>query len=461
MYALFPAFVSSLFLFYGVYVVTTRGRTRASLAFLGMTTLTCLWQGIWAFLFQTQDVGTAQVLAKLGWIAILIMPTMLYHFAVEVAEAPGERHWLLAAYALDAALIALLLTTNLVIDGVHQFHFGFYPKAGLLEAVHIAQTTALVSRGMWVLYREQRHATAEKRKRLLTCLIGVGLISLAAADYAVNYGIAFYPPGVLPLAVALGIIAVGVVKFDLMRPYALAATVAHEVRTPLTTIRLQAAEIARAWPDVYRGYLLAIDNGLCQPPQHPAMLDRLSKLAGAITSEVASAHSVIEMALASVTLERLDRRTFAAHSLRECVETAVAQYPFQAGERERVHVQTFNADWRFVGSDTLLVYVLFNLLKNALHAIQIARKGHIEISARQDGESYVLVVRDSATGIPPSVQRRIFDPFFSTKHVGKGSGVGLTFCRRVMQAFGGRIQCESVVGEYTLFSMRFPQPPAI
>ena len=57
MYALFPAFVSSLFLFYGVYVVTTRGRTRASLAFLGMTTLTCLWQGIWAFLFQTQAVS--------------------------------------------------------------------------------------------------------------------------------------------------------------------------------------------------------------------------------------------------------------------------------------------------------------------------------------------------------------------------------------------------------------------
>ena len=141
MYALFPAFVSSLFLFYGVYVVTTRGRTRASLAFLGMTTLTCLWQGIWAFLFQTQDVGTAQVLAKLGWIAILVMPTMLYHFAVEVADAPGERRWLVAAYALDAMLIALLLTTNLVIDGVYQFHFGFYPKAGVLEAVqdYIAQ----------------------------------------------------------------------------------------------------------------------------------------------------------------------------------------------------------------------------------------------------------------------------------------------------------------------------------
>ncbi len=461
MYALFPAFVSSLFLFYGAYVLTTRGRTRASIAFFGMTVLTCLWQGIWAFLFQTHDIGTAQVLAKLGWIAILVMPTMLYHFAVEVAESPNEQRWLIGAYALDAALIALLMTTNLVIDGVQHFHFGFYPKAGPLEAVHIVETTVLVSRGMWLLYLGQQHATAEKRKRLLTCLFGVGLISLSAVDYAVNYGAAFYPPGVLPLAVALGIIAVGVVKFDLMRPYALAATVAHEVRTPLTTIRLQAAEIARAWPDLYRGYQLAIDNGLCQPPAHPAMLERVSKLAGAISSEVASAHSVIEMALASVTLERLDRRTFAAHSLRECVEMAVAQYPFQAGERERVHVQEFNADWRFLGSDTLLMYVLFNLLKNALHAIQIARKGQIEITARQEGDSYVLAVRDSATGIPPSVQRRIFDPFFSTKHVGKGSGVGLTFCRRVMQAFGGRIHCESVVGEYTLFSMRFPQPPAI
>ncbi|ANH75441.1 his Kinase A domain protein [Ralstonia insidiosa] len=463
MYALFPAFVSSLFLFYGAYVLTTRGRTRASIAFFGMTVLTCLWQGIWAFLFQTHDIGTAQVLAKLGWIAILVMPTMLYHFAVEVAESPNEQRWLIGAYALDAALIALLMTTNLVIDGVQHFHFGFYPKAGPLEVVHIVETTVLVSRGMWLLYLGQQHATAEKRKRLLTCLFGVGLISLSAVDYAVNYGAAFYPPGVLPLAVAvaLGIIAVGVVKFDLMRPYALAATVAHEVRTPLTTIRLQAAEIARAWPDLYRGYQLAIDNGLCQPPAHPAMLERVSKLAGAISSEVASAHSVIEMALASVTLERLDRRTFAAHSLRECVEMAVAQYPFQAGERERVHVQEFNADWRFLGSDTLLMYVLFNLLKNALHAIQIARKGQIEITARQEGDSYVLAVRDSATGIPPSVQRRIFDPFFSTKHVGKGSGVGLTFCRRVMQAFGGRIHCESVVGEYTLFSMRFPQPPAI
>ncbi len=125
-----------------------------------------------------------------------------------------------------------------------------------------------------------------------------------------------------------------------------------------------------------------------------------------------------------------------------------------------MRVQAFSADWHFVGSDTLLMHVLFNLLKNALYAIRIAHQGHIEITARQDGDSCVLTIRDSAMGIPPSVQRRIFDPFFSTKLADNGSGVGLTFCRRVMEAFGGRIQCESVVGEYTLFTLRLPQAPA-
>lgn len=461
MYALLPIFVSSLFLLCGIHVLTTRWRTRAGRVFFCLTVLISVWQGLWAFLFQASDIGTAQMLAKAGWVAILVLPTTLYHFATEVAEYPEQQRWLITSYALDAVLIVFLLSSDLVITGVQHFHFGFYPKAGPLEAVHIAQTLALVSRSMWLLYVGQQHATAEKRKRLRTCLFGIGLISLSAVDYVTNYGVAIYPPGVLPLAIAPGTIAVGIIMFDLMRPYALAATVAHEVRTPLTTIRLQAAEIARAWPELFHGYQLAVEHGLYQPPPHPGVLERVSKLAGTISSEVASAHGVIDMALASVTLEQLDRRNFARHSLRECVDVALAQYPFQSGERERVEVHDFNADWRFIGSNTLLIYVLFNLLKNALHAIQIARKGHIEIACRQTEDSYVLEVRDSATGIPPTIQRRIFDPFFSTKRHGKGSGIGLTFFRRVMQAFDGGIQCESVVGEYALFSMRFPKAPSI
>ena len=148
MYALLPIFVSSLFLLCGIHVLTTRWRTRAGRVFFCLTVLISVWQGLWAFLFQASDIGTAQMLAKAGWVAILVLPTTLYHFATEVAEYPEQQRWLITSYALDAVLIVFLLSSDLVITGVQHFHFGFYPKAGPLEAVHIAQTLALVSRSM-------------------------------------------------------------------------------------------------------------------------------------------------------------------------------------------------------------------------------------------------------------------------------------------------------------------------
>jgi signal transduction histidine kinase len=415
MYALLPAFVSSLFLFFSAYVLLTRDRTRTSLTFFGLTILTCLWQGIWAFLFLSSTVSTAEVLAKLGWLAILPLPTVLYHFATEVAERPDERRWLVASYTLSAVLMVLLIATDWVIAGVRHFDFGFYPKAGPLEAIHITQTTLLVLRAIWLLYVGQRHATVEKRRRLQLCLLGIAVYSLAAADYAVNYGVALYPPGVVFIAVSPILITWALVKLDWMRPYMLAAGMAHELRTPLATIRLQAAEMARAWPELFKGYQLAVSNGLCPDTLSPDTLKRVSRLANTIGAEATTAHAVIDMALASITLDRLDTRQFAAHSLYECVADAIERYPFQIGERGRVTLAGFDPAWRFHGSDTLLVYVIFNLTKNALYAIHSARKGIIQITTTWSGEHYIVEFRDSADGIPAQHLGRIFDPFFSTK----------------------------------------------
>ena len=460
MYALLPAFVSSLFLFYGVYVLSTRGRSRASLAFFSLTVLTCLWQGLWAFLFRAPDVATAQVLTTLGWLAILPLPTTIYHFALEMAERPDERRWLVASYALSAVLMVLLVSTDWVIAGVRRFDFGFYPKAGPLEVVHIAQTTALIVRSLWLLYGSQRHATPEKRRRLRLCMLGVGVYSLAAADYAVNYGLAPYPPGVLFIACSPLLITWALVRLDLMRPYAVAAGIAHELRTPLATIRMQATEMARAWPILFKGYQLAVSNDLCADALEPATLKRMSRLATAIDTEAATAHIVIDMALASVTLDRFDTRHFAAHSLYDCVAEAIERYPFQASERARLTLTPFDPDWRFFGSDTLLVYVVFNLIKNALYAIHTAGSGMIEISATWSSEHYTVECRDAGCGIAPEHLGRIFDPFFSTKQHGSGHGMGLTFCRRVMESFDGRIDCQSTLGKGTCFSLSFPRLPA-
>ncbi len=350
--------------------------------------------------------------------------------------------------------------SDLVIDGVRRFSFGFYPKAGPLEAVHIAQTTALVLRSLWLLHAGQRHAAAEKRRRLQLCLCGVALYALSAADYAVNYGLAPYPPGVVFIAGSPVILAFAILKLDLMRPYALAATVAHEVRTPLATIRLQAAEIARAWPDLLHGYRLAVDHGLCAPPAHPAMLERLPGLAGAIAAEVASAHSVIDMALASGhagAAGPADLRPPLAARLRGhgprplSVPVRRARARAGAGVQRRLALRRlrYAADARAVQS----------LEERALRHPDRPQGPHRDFrlaGRRQLRAGYPR----QRHGHPASVQRRIFDPFFSTKLADQGTGVGLTFCRRVVETFGGHIQCESVVDEYTLFTLHLPRQAA-
>ncbi|ESJ20415.1 MULTISPECIES: sensor histidine kinase [unclassified Cupriavidus] len=461
MYAILPAFVSSIFLGYGLYVLVTRGVTRLTTTFFLMCATTFAWQGTWAFLFQTTHPDVALLLAKVGYLFIVFLPTTFYHFITEVTERRGERPWLLVSYGMSLLLAVVLLVSDRLVSDYYIYSFGNYPRAGILHPIHVAQTVLLALRSGWLLLDARRDAVGEKRQRLTLCLWSLGLYSLAAIDYAVNYGHDIYPPGVVFIAVSLGIIALSIVRYDLMHPYSLAATVAHEVRTPLATIRMQTQELAVAWPTVLDGYRRAVEHGLIEDSLRPGQLERLPTLLRAIRSEVDGTQAVIEMALASITLERLDRGSFVPHGVAHCVESALERYPFRPGERERVSVQSIPAGWRFRGSDTLLVYVLFNLLKNALQAMRAHQReardgGRIEISACESGGFYQLRVRDTGPGIPADVLPRIFDPFFSTKPHGSGAGMGLAFCRRVMEAFGGRIDCASAPGRHTVFTLHLP-----
>jgi signal transduction histidine kinase len=99
--------------------------------------------------------------------------------------------------------------------------------------------------------------------------------------------------------------------------------------------------------------------------------------------------------------------------------------------------------------------MLLNLLLNAIQAIG-DDKGVIRIETTMAGPDIRIRVADTGCGIPPENLAKIFDPFFTTRDVGKGTGLGLTVCRDIVQAHGGRIEVESKLGEGSTFTIYLP-----
>jgi signal transduction histidine kinase len=110
--------------------------------------------------------------------------------------------------------------------------------------------------------------------------------------------------------------------------------------------------------------------------------------------------------------------------------------------------------------------VILNLVVNAAHAIATAnsaepnRKGTITVSTRHDGEWAEINVRDTGTGIPEEIRDKVFEPFFTTREVGKGTGQGLAIARNVIVArHGGTLTFQSQEGVGTVFTIRLPARP--
>ena len=106
-----------------------------------------------------------------------------------------------------------------------------------------------------------------------------------------------------------------------------------------------------------------------------------------------------------------------------------------------------------MGGEVRLQQVLVNLITNAADAVEGAADRRILLAAEQRGEAVRLMVRDRGPGVALGLTERIFDPFFSTKEVGKGLGLGLSTSYNIVKDFGGSLKVEPAPGGGALFSI--------
>jgi signal transduction histidine kinase len=143
----------------------------------------------------------------------------------------------------------------------------------------------------------------------------------------------------------------------------------------------------------------------------------------------------------------------------ELVQEVVLNYPYRSS-RERdcvqVHIQQ---DFQFMASRQLFSQVLTNLMKNALHALasasQAPNPGDLRLDVGVHHGKGRIAVSDDGIGIAHEQQARIFEPFFSTL-AGAGNGLGLTFCKNVVEAAQGSLSVHSEPGLGAVFMIDLP-----
>jgi signal transduction histidine kinase len=211
----------------------------------------------------------------------------------------------------------------------------------------------------------------------------------------------------------------------------LAAGLAHEVGNPLGAIT---------------GYVELARRRL-PPEPHPDLTDALERIDSAASRIDRTVRDLLDFARPSVAeLVPVD--------LGAAVDDALRLARVQ-GRFKHVDVSVSLAPGlrRVLADEHHLAQVLLNLLLNAGDAM--SGEGGVRVSA-VNGDGEVLVeIADDGPGIAPEDLPRIFDPFFTTKEPGSGTGLGLAFCHRLMESFGGEIAAQAGQRRGATFTLRF------
>jgi signal transduction histidine kinase len=242
------------------------------------------------------------------------------------------------------------------------------------------------------------------------------------------------------------------IKLEAMRM--LGGVVAHEMRTPLMTVRAGTQGILYHFQELVSGYRKAREVRLLEAPMADKHLNLMQSTLRSLDRTAQEALFLIDMLLMRCKEYVPDAKRHVC-DMATIVNDVLAQYPFKERERSWVHVPQPQAEsFQFLGEENFVRHVLFNLIKNSLQAIHKAGKGQLELRWQKGERGHQLYVEDTALGVPAHELNRIFDRFYT--RTDQGNGIGLAFCKLVMTALGGSIICESVLGQYTRFILSFP-----
>jgi signal transduction histidine kinase len=215
-----------------------------------------------------------------------------------------------------------------------------------------------------------------------------------------------------------------------------AAGVAHEVNNPASVVSANLRYLADH-----------LDGGTPPPDASDSLRDALDSMT--------RINDLVRRLVDAGRLAGAPRRP-ASTSVAESVRQALAEARARAGDRVRFQ-ESVPGDLHVDAKREVLQQVLGHLLANAAEAVPEGRGGRVEVRAERAPAGVRIVVEDDGVGMPPEVLQRVFEPFFSTRPPGRGSGLGLPISRSLAESHGGDLRLESEPGKGTRALLDLPE----
>jgi two-component system, CAI-1 autoinducer sensor kinase/phosphatase CqsS len=205
----------------------------------------------------------------------------------------------------------------------------------------------------------------------------------------------------------------------------LAGSIAHETRNPLAGIK-----------------------GCCELMKNN--LNELIEYIDLVADSSSQGLAMIDMIMANIREGKIDKSNFIDLSISDVVKKAIRQFTYRNEEEKELVNFDLEQNFIFRGDENMMIFVIFNLLKNSLYY-----KSKIEIRTEIKSDGNYLYFKDYGPGIEKDKLELIFESFFTSGKKG-GTGLGLPFCRRIIRAFDGEIICKSEVEKGAEFEIKFP-----
>ncbi|OQX29200.1 MAG: hypothetical protein B0D92_05005 [Spirochaeta sp. LUC14_002_19_P3] len=211
----------------------------------------------------------------------------------------------------------------------------------------------------------------------------------------------------------------------------IAAGVAHEINNPLGTIR--------NYVEILRLKNTDSDTG-----------DKLNR----ISSEL---DRIVEIISSLLSFSKIGAESRAKVNLKNLVKETITLLGHRFRNKNIITLFHPGTNAVIVQADeNRLKQVIVNILVNSIEAVLDGGEIIITLNIREKSNTVVLSVRDNGSGIPDTVIKQIFQPFYSTKASRTNTGLGLSICKHIVESHGGKIEVKSIAGEYTELSVYLP-----